>query len=235
MLKLVLFDLDGTLLPMDQDVFIKTYFGALAKKMALKGYDPEKFIKSIWTSVLAMIKNDGSSTNEKVFWKVFSEIYGEEVIKEEPYLEEFYKNEFQNVKSVCGFNPEADKTVKKIKEKGLLLGLATNPVFPAIATESRVSWAGLSKSDFELITTYENSSFCKPNLSYYTEIFSSLGVKAEEVLMVGNDVSEDMVAEKLGAKVFLLTDCLINKNNADISLFPHGSFSGLLEYINSIT
>ena len=27
----VLFDLDGTLLPMDQDVFIKDYFGRLAR------------------------------------------------------------------------------------------------------------------------------------------------------------------------------------------------------------
>ena len=30
----VLFDLDGTLLPMDQNAFIHTYFGALARKVA---------------------------------------------------------------------------------------------------------------------------------------------------------------------------------------------------------
>ena len=34
MIKYVLFDLDGTLLPMDQDVFVRAYFGALAKKLA---------------------------------------------------------------------------------------------------------------------------------------------------------------------------------------------------------
>jgi FMN phosphatase YigB (HAD superfamily) len=37
-LKAVLFDLDGTLLPMDMDKFIKTYFGGLAKRMAPFGY-----------------------------------------------------------------------------------------------------------------------------------------------------------------------------------------------------
>ena len=30
----ILFDLDGTLLPMDQDLFMKYYFGELAKKLA---------------------------------------------------------------------------------------------------------------------------------------------------------------------------------------------------------
>ena len=33
-IKAVLFDLDGTLLPMDQDHFVKTYFQLLAQKLA---------------------------------------------------------------------------------------------------------------------------------------------------------------------------------------------------------
>ena len=33
-IKAVLFDLDGTLLPMDMDVFINSYFGLLARKLA---------------------------------------------------------------------------------------------------------------------------------------------------------------------------------------------------------
>ena len=43
----VLFDLDGTLLPMDQDVFVNDYFGRLAKKLAPVGYEPEKLIKGV--------------------------------------------------------------------------------------------------------------------------------------------------------------------------------------------
>ena len=35
-MKAVLFDLDGTLLPMDQDVFNKAYFGALSKTCAAR-------------------------------------------------------------------------------------------------------------------------------------------------------------------------------------------------------
>ena len=39
-LTTVLFDLDGTLLPMDQDEFIKDYFVRIAHTMAGHGYDP---------------------------------------------------------------------------------------------------------------------------------------------------------------------------------------------------
>ena len=41
MLSTVFFDLDGTLLPMDQDAFTKDYFKRLAGKLAPLGYEPE--------------------------------------------------------------------------------------------------------------------------------------------------------------------------------------------------
>ena len=56
--KAVLFDLDGTLLPMDQDVFVKAYFKGIAKRLSAHGYEPEKLIEAIWLGTGAMIKND---------------------------------------------------------------------------------------------------------------------------------------------------------------------------------
>ena len=52
--------------------------------------------------------------------------------------------------------------------------------------------------------------------------------------MVGNDVDEDMITEKLGMKAFLLTDDLLNKHGKDISAYRQGGFPELLEYINEI-
>lgn len=230
----VLFDLDGTLLPMDQEDFVKVYFGSLAKKLAPYGYESEKLIASIWAGTKQMVMNDGKVTNEKAFWNKFCEIHGEDAIKDEPIFAEFYENEFNNVKSICGFNENCVKAVKIAQEKGLRVALATNPIFPAVATESRIRWAGLDTSDFELYTTYENSSFCKPNLNYYKQIISRLGVNPEECLMVGNDVSEDMVAQNLGMRVFLLTDHIINKENKDINLYPNGNIHKLIEYIEKL-
>jgi FMN phosphatase YigB (HAD superfamily) len=232
--KMILFDLDGTLLPMDQDVFVKTYFGAIAKKLAPHGYEPQKLVQSIWVGTKAMIKNDGSKKNEQAFWDTFAGIYGEQVRDEIVYFDEFYEQNFDGVQVSCGFNAEAAKTVRQLKEAGYRLALATNPIFPSIATEKRMRWAGLDRSDFELYTTYENSRYCKPNLKYYEDILTALDVKAEECLMVGNDVGEDMIAENLGMKVFLLTDCLINRENKDISVYPHGSFAELLAFVDAL-
>lgn len=233
-IKAVLFDLDGTLLPMDQDVFTKCYFKYLAKKLATHGYEPQKLIDAIWNGTGAMIKNTGEQTNEKVFWAAFSKIFGDKVYLDKPLFDEFYEKDFDNVRESCGYNKKAADVIKAVKEKGLRLCLATNPIFPAVATEKRIAWAGLEKADFELYTTYENCSYCKPNPDYYTEIINKLGVSPEECLMVGNDVADDMVTERLGMKTFLLTDCLINKDEKDISCYQSGNFDALIDYIKSL-
>ena len=233
-IKVVLFDLDGTLLPMDMEKFTKNYFGLLAKKLAPRGYEPEALIKAIWTGTAAMVKNDGSKVNEKAFWDKFCEIYGENAINDTPYFDAYYREDFDKVQSSCSFAPLAAKVVRRLKEKGFRVALATNPLFPSIATEKRIAWAGLSPSDFELFTTYENSRFCKPNLNYYKDILAKLNVSAEECLMVGNDVGEDMIAATLGMKVFLLTDCLINKTGEDISKYDNGDFTALLNYVEAL-
>ena len=191
-IKAILFDLDGTLLPMDQEIFTKDYFGRLVKKLAPFGYQPQEIVQAIWAGVKAMVKNDGSHTNEELFWNCFSEILGEGILDKKPSFEEFYKTDFQSVKDSCGFNEKSAEVVKKLKDSGYRVALATNPIFPAIATESRIRWAGMEPSDFELYTTYENSRHCKPNIGYYEDILSQMGLKAEECLMVGNDVGEDM-------------------------------------------
>ncbi len=228
----VLFDLDGTLLPMDQDVFVKAYFKGLAGALTPRGYAPETVIQTVWQCVHAMIKNDGSHLNETVFWDSFCQLFGNNVLNEKPILEEFYHTEFNKVQQVCGYDKRAAIIVRALKANGIQVVLATNPVFPAIATESRMRWAGLTPGDFAWYTTYENSHYCKPNLAYYEEILHRIRCAPENCIMVGNDVGEDMVAQKLGMDVFLLTDCLINQNKDDITSYPHGSFDELAAFLN---
>lgn len=234
MIRYCLFDLDGTLLPMDQDVFVKSYFSRLAARLAPRGYDPQALIAAIWSGTKAMIKNDGSRTNEEAFWADFTAHFGEKARLDEPYFDEFYRTDFQEVRHDCGFEPRSAQVIQKLKDMGFKLALATNPIFPAVATESRMAWAGLDKNDFELYTTYENSRRCKPNPDYYRDILAQLGAAPEECLMIGNDVTEDMVAESLGMKVFLLTDCLINRDGRDISRYPQGDLDALMDYIQSL-
>ena len=196
MTNVVLFDLDGTLLPMDQEVFTRAYFKRLAAKLVPLGYEPDKLIDGIWAGIAAMVKNDGACTNEEAFWKCFAGIFGERVYRDRPVFDDYYRREFQEVAAVCGRNPQAKETVDRLKAAGYRLALATNPIFPATATESRIRWAGLEPEDFELYTTYENS-------------------------------------ETVGMQVFLLTDCLINQKERDLTAYARGGFSDLCGSLNN--
>ena len=160
--------------------------------------------------------------------------FGEKAKKCRGELEAYYREDFDGVRHSCGHNPKARAAIEALKARGLRLVIATNPVFPATATYQRAGWAGLDTGDFELITTYENSHYCKPNPDYYIEILEKIGAKAEECMMVGNDVDEDMIAETLGMKVFLLTNDLLNKHGKDISVYRQGGFDELLTYIDEI-
>ena len=228
----VLFDLDGTLLPMDQDQFVKMYFGLLAR--TLTPDDPEALIKAVWVGTRAMMTNDGSKTNEEAFWDTYCQLLGEDRRADEPAFRSFYENQFELVRNACGFNPKAAETIALVKSRGLKTALATNPLFPRIATQARARWAGLNLDDFELYTTYEDYSHCKPDPRYYQAVLDKLGLTAEECLMVGNDAEEDTAAAKLGIRVFLLTDCLINKKGVDIAAYPHGGFDELMAFIENL-
>lgn len=233
-IKTILFDLDGTLLPMDQDSFTKAYFGGLSKKLAPYGYEPKRLVGGVWQGTKAMVKNDGTQTNEQVFWREFASLFGEKVYENIDKFNEFYATDFDKLKSYCGYNEQANNAIRALKEKGYTLVLASNPVFPMEAQKKRMLWAGVNLDDFALITSYENSHYCKPNPLYFKEIAERLGVMPSDCLMVGNDTTEDAAAILMGMDFFLLTDCLLNKEGKDISKFRRGSFVQLLNYVENL-
>ena len=235
-LSTVLFDLDGTLLPMDLDRFLEQYFLSAAKKLIPHGFDTKEFIANLWKGSYVMIKNNGAKTNEEAFWEFILQTYSEkEAGLIDEVLEDFYRSDFDKLQSICGFDPNAANAVRQIKEKGFRVALATNPLFPRSATESRIRWAGLSPSDFELYTTFESAHYTKPNPNYYFEVTDKMGVDPKDCLMVGNDTSDDLSAREAGIDVFLLTPGLINKKEIDISSIPNGNFSDLIAYIDKQT
>lgn len=231
MTKAILFDMDGTLLPMDVKSFEKLYFKTLAARFAPRGYDPQALIDGIWRGTVAMIRNDGTRLNSEVFWRTFADVFGEKAYQDVADFDEYYRTDFVAARAACGANSKAVEIVKRLKGRGYTVAVATNPLFPLVAQQQRLSWAGLTSADVDYITHYDNSHFCKPNLKYYGELLANLNLNAEECLMVGNDVNEDMIAASLGMKVFLVTDCLLNPDNKDISVYPHGSFDDLAAYL----
>ncbi len=234
-MRAILFDLDGTLLPMDEEAFTKGYFKFLCKKAAPLGYKPEELINAIWTGMAAMVKNDGAVSNEQRFWDKFASIFGEEKRKDSAFFLDFYQNEFNQAVQFTSPNPAlVQEIVALAHQKADLVILATNPIFPIVATENRINWAGAGKEDFAFITTYENCNYCKPNPLYYQAILDKFDLKGEDCLMVGNDVREDIVpTASLGMKNYLVTDCLINKDNLDLPE-EKGSLESVLEVLKAL-
>lgn len=229
-----LFDLDGTLLPMDQDKFVEAYFKGIGQKFESFGMDPGKLIPAISKGTMAMINNDGTMSNRERFWNTVAVLIGGNLSEYEKIIYDFYENEFQMIKDVTKPASVVPECIGILKEKGYRIVLATNPLFPRIATYSRIRWAGLNPGDFEWITTYENSSYCKPNIRYYDEILNKLGMAPEQCIMVGNDVNEDMCAEIMGIDTYLITDCLINNGNRDIGRYKNGSLMDFYNYIKML-
>lgn len=233
MRKAVFFDLDGTLLPLDMDDYLKLYYVAIAKSGFYDRISFENGESIFGRAVYAMLGNDGRKTNAGVFYETIEKLSGKIARDLAPHMDAFYNNEYKLVKRCTRVERRAVETVKELKRKGYRLVLATNPVFPRIATDQRIAWAGLSAGDFEYVSYYDNSRFCKPNPEYFKEILRKQSLTASECYFVGNDVIEDMSAVRLGFKGFLVLDHAIG----DIERAPEcerGNYSGLLDFARSL-
>lgn len=232
-MKTILFDLDGTLLPMDVEEFTHRYFGLILQTMNEKGFDGKMILDAILSSTKAMILNDGKKTNEEVFWKNFTSLTNLSRDLMEPHFNDFYEHVFDQIDSHVQ-SENMKQAVNILKEKNYRLILSTNPLFPRIATLKRIQWAGLDPNDFDYITTYENSSACKPNLAYYEEIIDKLDLDIKECMMIGNDVQEDGILEKIGIPVYLVSDYLLNRNNQKITTFEMTDSDAFLKYVQNL-
>jgi FMN phosphatase YigB (HAD superfamily) len=234
LIRAILFDLDGTLLPMDMEEFLKNYLELLSNK--LNSYlEPMTFINELMAATSAMIMDKNyQKCNAEVFAEAFFTATGLDEGELMPVFEDFYLNEYcligQDLKPV----PIVKEIIDIVKEKGYRLVLATNPLFPLIAVQERIKWAGINPDVFSLITSYENMHATKPNPQYYKEISQRIGMEPEYCLMVGNDVEEDLVAKTIGMQTFLVKDHILNRKNLPIITDYEGNLHDLLVFAKNL-
>jgi len=234
MRKTILFDLDGTLLPIDTDAFVRQYMKALAGHVGHM-VAPGLLVEQIMASTNAMIRNtDPSLTNAAVFAADFFPKVGRTEEELMPLFDAFYTTKFSSLKQVCpGVPGLARKVVQAALDRGFEIVLATNPLFPRTAIEERMRWIEVDDLPWSLVTTYEEMHACKPQPAYYQEVLQRIGRRAEECMMVGNDVQEDGVAGKLGMETFFVTDYLIDRQETVLPPERSGSLASFLERLQS--
>lgn len=236
MIKTVLFDLDGTLLSMDNEVFIKYYFKLLLKKMVPYGYDPKELVENIMKATYTVVVNDGSMTNHDRFFMSFNKLMAGKLHTTsdelEKIFEDFYSNEFDEAKCVIDRNDDIRRVIDMLRDNNIDIIIATAPVFPSAAVNKRLSWIGEDIGNFKYVSTYENSTYCKPNIKYYEEIINKNQLDKDSMLMVGNDLNDDIrPCETLGIDTFFIDRYAVNDDQNYQK--NRGSFNDLYKYIQN--
>lgn len=233
MINTILFDLDGTLLPIASDQFEKIYFGGLSSHFT-DMYTPEAFFKLIWDATKAMVMDTSDRTNELVFMSALGAVVDEKLAEMQQRFERFYQTDFDRLKAAVIESNEMKEAVTILKQKGYTLVIATNPLFPKIAIEKRINWTGMQRSDFSYVTSFENSHYCKPQPKFFEEILADIKKTPEECLMVGNDAQEDMVAKVVGIQTYLITNHLIHRKDKPMVADYTGEYTDFLLFVQDL-
>lgn len=228
-------DLDNTLLPIyTQERFVEIWFRDIAKKFEQNGLDPRRALEGVNQGIRAMIFNDSGRKNSEVFYETAEQVGGYTKAELDPIMLDYYTTTFENVYDITLPNPYALRIAALMREKARYAAIATMPVFTIEAVAMRLSWIGLKPGMFDLVTTVDTSSYCKPNPNYYRQILDFFGVKPEEALMIGNDVREDMQpCAALGVDTFLVTDHMIT-HDLPYNGYRRGRYPELIAYLESL-
>lgn len=233
--RAILFDLDGTLLPMELDEFLGAYFSSIARFAKEHGLDAPSFSDGLKAGIAAMAAHDDGRANADAFWEAFAHACACDAGLAKTLLGRYYERDFGLIGEGFAPNPVAARAVDVLSAKGYPLVLATMPMFPRRAVEWRLAWAGVDASRFSRITSYENSTSVKPKLAYYAENAAACGLFGDEILMVGNNALEDAAAEGIGADVFLITDNLIDPTGEfDMNSVRSGTLNEFAAWVETL-
>jgi FMN phosphatase YigB (HAD superfamily) len=199
----VLFDLDGTLLGVEVNEFLKRYFRALSETVAPRfpGID---LVGSVLASTAVMQGSHPGVRNREVFFHDFRDRTGVDLDEHWPVFEAFYRDVFPTLGTDYRPVPGGREAIEAARSLGWKVGIATQPIFPLQAIQHRLAWAGLADVEFDAITTYEVMTACKPDPAYFAQVCSMIGCAPADCVMVGDDAVADMSAAELGIGTFFV-------------------------------
>ncbi len=238
MLRAVLFDLDNTLILFEEVKFVDGYYPRLAARF--EGFFPDgQFARRLMNATIRLRNNDGSTVNRELFIRTLCD--GLKINRDDVWarFEQFFSLDFDVFRDTVLATPGVGDVFRHVKESGLKLVVATNPIWPLSVQQKRIAWAGVGDTTVDLITHIDNMSYCKPQLGYFRQICRMIDVVPAECLMVGDDPANDMVAAKTGMKTYQTTDSRAHSKQPlevskkiignDLEGIPPADFSGPLK------
>lgn len=217
----LLLDLDDTLLETNIEAFLPAYYGALAEDLC-DVVPKDAMLAALRAGVKRMlVSQDPARTLQQVFEAEFYPALVTEADSLRERIMRFYRDVFPSLRSATRPRPGARDLVEWAAAAGHQVALATDPLFPMVATVERVRWAGLDPKSFDLISTFESFHFTKTHPAYFAEVLGRLGWPDQPVLMAGNDVERDLgAAGRLGLTTYHV-DMLATENNGQAGDLVH--------------
>jgi FMN phosphatase YigB (HAD superfamily) len=203
--RAVLFDLDGTLLDIEVTSFLGRYFEALGAAIDAR-FPGQDLMPAILESTSAMQRSHPDLTNREVFFTDFLARTGVDLAEEWTVFEDFYRQRFPLLGDGYGPAKGARRAIETARGLGMDVVVATQPIFPRIAIEHRLAWAGLDDLHLAHVTSYESMHACKPLPDYFREAAALVGADVRDCLMVGDDRTNDMAAADVGMRTFYVGD-----------------------------
>lgn len=199
----LLFDLDDTLLNTNLESFVPAYFQALTRHLEPVAL-PTVTLRALMQGTRLMTETaDPTRTLQDVFDSCFYPTLGAAKETLASSLASFYAETFPTLQTHTTPNPEAAPLIEWALSQGYRVAVATDPLFPQVATLQRVRWAGLNPDDFAVISAFEDFHFSKTHPAYFAEMLGRMGWSDGPVVMVGNDMNRDILpAQRLGLKTY---------------------------------
>lgn len=224
----VFFDLDGTLVDVDMQLFVAGYLRRLTEQMSNQ-VDPVKASRVLHQAVSAMFANtDAEKTLETILYDVLKMELGMSAEDYLEALERFCQEDLDSLRPLVKGHPLSSRLIDTSLARGWKVVLATNPIFPRVVVDARLDWGTLDREAFHHVTSYETAHFCKPSPAFFEELLETMNVPAEACLMVGNDVLHDLSASQVGIRTCLLTPWCIKRPGTTFKADWQGGHEELL-------
>ena len=225
----VFFDLDGTLVDVDMNLFVPGYLRRLTEQMESR-VDPARAVRALHQAVAEMFANrDPQKTLEGVLFDVLHAELGMSAQEYRESLDRFCCFDLDSLQHLVKSHPLSRQLIDVCLARDWRVALATNPIFPRAVVDARVSWGALDGAVFHHVSSYENAHFCKPNPGYFEELLAEMNVPAHACLMIGNDVLHDLAASQVGIRTCLLTEWCIKRPGVGFRADWQGRHEELLE------
>ncbi len=233
-IEAILFDLDGTLLNVEMNAYISGYVQGLAGHFADLVHHC-RFADTMVNTAYDLVRAEGGDQSlEQLFLSLLEQRLGIDGDLFRRRLQRFCDDGLQQLAPLVRPFPLVREILQCCFDSDLRVIIATNPVFPRAVVEARLQWGRLDDFPFELVTSYENSRFCKPHRQYFLDILVSRGLAPDQAMMVGNDTEYDLPAQQAGLPTFLLDTCLIDERNRSAHADFRGGHHDLLALVRCI-